>query len=165
MSLRPLAVPLLALVATAASAQTRAAPNVGRLNQPPAYNKTLQVRVFGVESRFGRIAVQLCSESFYPRNCTLYAARDNANHLVEVSEPSLNETTVNIRVPRPGRYALVVWHDVNGNRALDAGEAVAYGNGAQGGGSRTEPPAFDAAAVEVAIPPVQTDVTLRYGVR
>lgn len=150
--------------ATPASAQTRPAPNIGATSQPPAYAKTLQVRVFGVRGRFGAVVVQLCDRDYFPSRCTLYGGGTARQHIVASSEPSEPETTVNVRVPDPGRYAVQVWHDRNGNRSLEADEGQGFANGAVGEGPRAKP-SFDAASVDMGEQPLQTDVTLRYGDR
>lgn len=165
--MRPVVLTLSLAAAAAAvsgvSAQTRPAPNIGALNQPPAYAKTLQVRVFGVRGRFGKIIVQLCDQTYFPDRCTLYGGGTRREHIVASTQPSEPETTVNVHVPDPGRYAVQVWHDRNGNGVLDRGEGSGFGNGAVGDEGR--PPSFEAASVEMGEQPLQTDVTLAYGPR
>jgi uncharacterized protein (DUF2141 family) len=66
---------------------------------------------------------------------------------------------------KPGRYAVAVYHDENGNQKLDTNplgmptEGYAFSKDAKG---YAGPPSFDAAAVEVGDEAVATSATLSY---
>ncbi len=77
--------------------------------------------------------------------------------------PAVDKTILFFRGLAPGRYALSVYHDENGNAKLDANpigmptEPYGFSRGAQG---RMGPPAFDDAVLDV-----QADTTVTVQLR
>lgn len=102
---------------------------------------TLVVRAEGLQSTRGEVKVAVCSESFDEAGCRHGASRPPSGPAVEfVFEPLT-----------PGRYAIAVYHDVNGNGELDK---MAFGVPTEPYGfsndvGRLAPPTIERARVDV----------------
>ncbi|MEA3062651.1 MAG: hypothetical protein QOJ94_2432 [Sphingomonadales bacterium] len=127
MRLSPLLLsPLLALAAPAA------AQSDGQCTGHPSDTK-LFVRVEGVRASQGLIAVTLYADDphrFLARHGSLYVGRSPAHAGV---------TRACIYVPKPGIYAIAVYHDANANRKLDRNM---IGFPAEAGGFSNNPGTF-----------------------
>ncbi len=122
----------------------------------PLAAATLDVRVSGIEQRRGEVLVALCTAAEYlVRDCTHGGA----------APADADAVTVAVRDLPPGRYAVLVLQDLDGDRRLKRNllgmpqEPVGFGNDAA---MRFGPPKFDAAAVDVAEGNSSTRVQLHY---
>jgi uncharacterized protein (DUF2141 family) len=109
-----------------------AAQSDGQCTGHPSDTK-LFVRVEGVRSSQGLMAVTLYADDphrFLAHHGSLYVGRSPAHAGV---------TRACIYVPKPGIYAIVVYHDVNSNRKLDRNF---IGFPAEGGGFSNNPTTF-----------------------
>lgn len=74
------------------------------------------------------------------------------------------DVTFNLAAPAPGRYAIRLFHDLNGNGKLDKNffgipeEPYAFSNNASGS---MGPPNFDAAAFEVSAPGAKQEINMQ----
>lgn len=116
----------------------------------------LSVVVKGLRNGDGRVLVAVCTAaSFLKPDCALHASAPAASGAVTVTVPD---------VP-PGRYAVQVFHDENGNVTVDRGlfgiplEGIAFSNDAP---IRFGPPDYKVAEITVAEPATETAMTLRY---
>lgn len=140
---------------------------VGATQAPPAAsgctgtpsNTRLYVRVEGVQSAQGLIAVTLYeddSSRFLARRGSLYVGRVPAR---------VPMTRVCIHVPRPGTYALAVYHDADANRSFNR---TSVGLPAEAFGFSNNPPTlfglprFSSVRIEVPRTNMQTTIRLRY---
>ena len=102
-----------------------------------AHAATIKLQVEDVQSARGQIIASLCDDPAkpFPGGCLTYSARAAAQQ---------GTTTLLFNDVKPGRYAIQVVHDENGNGRPDIPqEAFAFGNDVP------YPPAFDAAAITV----------------
>lgn len=123
-----IALPLAPSVAPAAQAQTPAPP-LGCTGTPSA--TWINVAAEGVHSSNGLLAITLYVDNpskFLAHHGSLYVGRVNAVQ---------GTTRACIFVPKPGVYALALYHDENGNRSLDR---TAIGFPAEGYGFSNNPP-------------------------
>jgi uncharacterized protein (DUF2141 family) len=121
--------PLLALAAPAGPAIAQAD---GQCTGHPSATR-LFVRVEGVRATQGLIAVTLYPDDpdrFLARHGSLYVGRSPAHAGV---------TRACIYVPKPGIYAIAVYHDANANRKLDRN---VIGFPAEAGGFSNNPSTF-----------------------
>ncbi len=110
---------------------------------------TVSVEITGVKASEGVIFGNLCAEGDgpFPGPCLTYTGMAKA----EQGTTSLGFFLVN-----PGRYALQVFHDEDGNVTPDiTREGFAFGN------NTTGRPTFEGAAITVA-GPTTVSVTMRY---
>ena len=124
-----------------------------------ASNTRLYVKVEGIQSSQGLIAVTLYeddSSRFLARRGSLYVGR------VPARAPS---TRVCIHVPRPGTYALAVYHDADANRRFNR---TGVGMPAEAFGFSNNPPTlfglprFSSVRITVPRTNMQTTIRLRY---
>ena len=124
-----------------------------------ASNTRLYVNVEGINASEGLIAVTLYdddSQRFLARRGSLYVGR------VPARAPS---TRVCIHLPRPGTYAIAVYHDANSNRSFDRN---AVGLPAEGYGFSNNAatlfglPSFQSVRIAVPRTNMQTTIRLRY---
>ena len=124
-----------------------------------ASNTRLYVKVEGIQFSSGLIAVTLYeddSSRFLARRGSLYVGR------VPAQAPS---TRVCIHLPRPGTYALAVYHDADANRSFNR---TGVGLPAEAFGFSNNPPTLFGlprfSSVRIAVPRtnMQTTIRLRY---
>jgi uncharacterized protein (DUF2141 family) len=114
---------------------------------------TLTIRAEGVRSAQGMLYVGICDRSFDAATCPY---RDRA---------AARAGTVRFRVPnvKPGRYAIAIFHDLNGNGKLDRNfiglpsEPYGFSNDV----GRRGPPSFEGAQVTVTDPATAIVVPIR----
>lgn len=156
----PLTAALLA-TALAAPAQAQAAPaqTAPAGCTGPASATWLHVVVNGVRSDIGLVAVTLYaddSSKFLIKHGSLYVGRVDAHS---------GTTRACIFVPKPGIYALALYHDANGNGQFDR---TGLGLPAEGFGFSNNPatlaglPSFKSVRIAVPKPGLTTHITLRY---
>ena len=123
---------------------------------PAADGGTVDVEVVGIERAAGQILVALCTAGEY--------LSDDCSH--GGAAPAVGERgVVSIRDVPPGRYAVLVLQDLDGDQRLKRNligiprEPVGFGNDAP---IRFGPPSFEAAAIDVGPAGARTRVTLRY---
>jgi uncharacterized protein (DUF2141 family) len=115
---------------------------------------SVQVRVFGLKQSGGTVGVSLYSRDGYLQ-------RHGKLRKVEVPVRSAGPVDICIAVPRPGRYAVAVHHDLNGNDKKDRYD---------GGGYSRNPritifnlkPAFKTTSFDVGNVPARVSVQLLY---
>ena len=120
------------------------------------------VDVAGFKDRAGRLKLEL-----YPANDHDFLADDNVLVAagkpfarVEVPTPPEGNVRLCIRAPRPGRYALSLLHDRNGNRRFDlSSDGIGFaGNPKIGWGK----PAAARASADVGDEPREMTIVLNY---
>jgi uncharacterized protein (DUF2141 family) len=125
----------------------------------PASGIRLRVRVLGVRSSAGLMAVTLYADNprkFLARRGSLYVGRSPAHQGV---------TETCIYIPKPGVYAIVVYHDADGNRRFNRNF---LGMPTEGAGFSNNPntflglPSFSAVRFAVKGDGQQIAVKLRY---
>ena len=123
----------------------RSKPMVYRPAEPTDRAVTLTVTVLGLQSEEGEVALALFGTAEDFKNRTRAVATDRI-------PPEKDGVVWRIEGLRPGRYALAVYHDLNGNGKLDRttlgppDEPYGFSNNARG---TFGPPKFDAAAIEL----------------
>lgn len=152
--------PILACVAAPLLAGAPATPQTAPAScTGPASDTKLYVNVQNVQSNTGLIAVTLYADDssrFLARRGSLYVGRVPAR---------TGSTRVCIHLPRPGTYAIAVYHDANADRSFDRN---GVGMPAEGYGFSNNPstlfglPRFGAVRLAVPRTNMQTTVTLRY---
>ena len=116
---------------------------------------TVQVTIAGVTSDKGVVQVAVCDEANYRKDCRLTATVPAHTGAVTVDVP-------NVPV---GTWAVLAYHDENGNKKLDTNfvgmptEGYGFSNGAK---ARFGPPSFKDAAIAVGEGNVPATVTLKY---
>lgn len=123
----------------------------------PAGAVVLTVRIASAASSDGWIAVAAygSADSFAERSAPAAAAR---------LEVAAGEAVWQTILPRPGRYALAAFHDLDADGELDRtafgvpDEPYGFSNDARG---RFGPPSFEAAAVELRPGAAELTITLR----
>lgn len=122
----------------------------------PASNTRLLVRVERVRSSRGLVAVTLYADNrskFLAKRGSLYVGRVPAAQGV---------TELCIHVPRPGTYALAVYHDADSDRSFDR---TGIGLPAEGFGFSNNPPTFlgmpNFGSVRISVPRSGTRTTVR----
>jgi uncharacterized protein (DUF2141 family) len=107
-----------------------------------AHAATLVVNAEGIKGRTGEVRVAVCESSFDEAGCPRGATR----------APTADTERFVFEDLSPGRYAVAVYHDLNGNGAMDTfppglpTEPYGFSNDV----GRLSPPNFDKALVEVA---------------
>lgn len=113
---------------------------------PPPTGAVLKVRVENIEKAQGRIHVGIYRPSDnFPKKKTAFAGKET---------PVTGKGSMDIEVEglAPGRYALAVFHDLNGNGKLDTNllgiptEPYAFSNGAT---AKWSSPGFEEAAFDL----------------
>lgn len=109
---------------------------------------TVSVEITGVRNSEGVIFGNLCAEGGqFPGPCFTYTGMGKAEQ---------GTSTLGFFLVQPGRYALQIFHDENGNVMPDIpGEGFAFGNNITGG------PTWEGAAITVA-GPTTVSLTMRY---
>ena len=149
-----LAVPVAAVLLAGSAATAQQSSCTGRESDTRLY-----VQVEGVRSSQGLIAVTLYADDssrFLASRGSLYVGR------VSAKAPT---TTACIYLPKPGIYALAVYHDEDGDRGLDRS---AIGLPTEGVGFSNNPrlvlslPSFRSVRLSVPRTNMRTSVKLRY---
>lgn len=103
---------------------------------------TVEVRVSGVKGAKGKINVAVCDRERFLKQCAYSAS----------APAQAGETVLKVHDVPPGTWAVLAYHDENGNRELDRNfigipkEDYGFSRDAAG---RFGPPAFEDAAIEV----------------
>lgn len=125
----------------------------------PASDTWIQVAVEGLRSGSGLVAITLYADNprkFLVRNGSLYVGRVPAH---------AGTTTGCIYVPRPGVYAIAIYHDENGDQAFNR---TGIGLPAEGYGFANNPstlaglPSFQSVRVAIPRSGLLTRVRLKY---
>jgi uncharacterized protein (DUF2141 family) len=150
--------PAVALAAGPAGALPAAAPGADACTGPPS-DVRLIVDVEHVSAAQGLVAVTLYAnepDHFLKKRGSLYVGRGPARAPV---------THICLYVPRPGLYALAVYHDANANRKFDRS---AFGLPNEGFGFSNNPstffgpPGFSSVRINVSRSGLHARVRLRY---
>lgn len=153
----PAALGVAAIPAAPAAAQAQPAPPPGCTG--PASATWLNVVVNGVRDDSGLVAVTLYaddSSKFLIKHGSLYVGRVDAR---------AGTTRACIFVPKPGVYALALYHDANANRAFDR---TGLGLPAEGFGFSNNPatlaglPSFKSVRIAVPKTGLTTHVSMKY---
>lgn len=116
---------------------------------------TLQVKVEGVASAKGTLRVAVCDEATFLKKCALGGVAPAKTGTVTVDVPN---------VPA-GRWAVMAYHDENGNEKLDRNqmgiptEGYGFSNGAT---AKFGPPEFRETALTVGATPAVAAINLQY---
>lgn len=114
----------------------------------------LTVEVSGVANDKGQLVVAVCDEASFHAACPHVVARQAAAKL-----------TVHVDRIRPGRYAVMLFHDENGNGSFDKSvdgvplEGYGYSRNARG---QSGPPTFEQAAIDVKAGMAPISIALAY---
>ena len=121
-----------------------------------AGKSALLVHVNGLKQPTGTLKL-----SVYGNNPAVYLKKQGRLRRIKVPVSSRGPFDVCIAVPKPGRYAVAVHHDLNGNGDKDRHDGGGYSNNPRV--SLMNPrPAFARAAVMVGESPARADVRLLY---
>lgn len=136
---------ILLLLALPAQAQTAAA------------NASLEVTLKAVRDARGAVRVGLYRDS------ATFRKEDKAVAVQQVAAAP-GEVVVSFRDLAPGRYAIMAYHDENGDGTLNRrfGMFPTEGYGLSNNPKVSGPPAFDDSAFEVAAPETKLSIDLRY---
>ena len=116
---------------------------------------TLQVKVDGVASAKGTLRIAVCDQASFLKKCARGALVPAKAGSVTVDVPDLPS----------GAWAVMAYHDENGNRKLDRNamgiptEGFGFSNGAT---ARSGPPAFAKTAVTVGATTAVAAISLQY---
>jgi uncharacterized protein (DUF2141 family) len=128
----------------------------------PETGPSFLVDVAGLKDRAGRLKLEL-----YPANNHDFLADDNVLIAagkpfarVDVPTPPEGPVRLCIRAPSPGRYALSLLHDRNGNRRFDlSSDGIGFATNPKLGWGK---PAAARASAEVGEEPRQLTIVLNY---
>ena len=127
---------------------------VALLVAPPALAGDLSVRVGTLSSAEGRLIVAVCTEAEFLKVCRLTSG-------VAARAGTL---TVQVAAVPPGRYAVQVYHDQNGNSRLDTNmlgiPTEPYGL-SRNPSTRLRAPTFEETAIDVGSAPQSLSITMR----
>ena len=117
---------------------------------------SLLVRVHGLKQASGTLKLAV-----YGNNPSVYLKKQGRLRRVKVPVNSRGPIDVCVAVPRPGRYAVAVHHDLNGNGDKDRHDGGGYSNNPRVSLMNMRPP-FARTAVSVGQSPAKVDVRLLY---
>jgi uncharacterized protein (DUF2141 family) len=149
-------VALAAATVLAAAAAVLLASSLARADEPEAPQARLVVEIAGLGAARGEVAIALFDDA------DAFEQRTNAIRKAYLSVTG-SEARWTVEALRPGRYALLAYHDLNGNRTLDLRplgipkEPVGVSNGAR---RLLGPPKFAEASFDVA--PGTHELTLKF---
>ncbi len=147
---------LLSAIAVLAAAQAPASV-VGKDAAACASGRpAVQVHVSGFKRASGTVKVAL-----YGSDPSRYLAKGGKLRKVVVPVRSTAPVDVCIAVPKPGRYAVAVHHDLNSNGSKDGSDGGGYSRNPQLSLTNMRP-SFGKTAVEVGASPKQVGVQLQY---
>lgn len=117
----------------------------------------ITVTASGVRSATGQVRVDVCvKDEFLKDRCTFAGSAPAKAGTVVVTVPNV----------KPGRYAVQIYHDENGNGKLERNfigipkEGYGFSNNVVPGFG---PPSFDKAAIQMANQPQKLAIAMRYG--
>ena len=116
----------------------------------------LLVRVNGLKQPTGTLKL-----SVYGSNPAVYLKKQGRLRRIKVPVNSRGPIDVCVAVPRSGRYAVAVHHDLNGNGDKDRHDGGGYSNNPRVSLTNMRP-AFARTAVSVGRSPARVDVLLLY---
>ena len=145
------AVVALGLAVPAASAIVGADAAVCAAGKP-----SLLVRVNGLKQASGTLKL-----SVYGNNPAVYLKKQGRLRRIKVPVNSRGPIDVCVAVPRAGRYAVAVHHDLNANGSKDRHDGGGYSNNPRVSLMNMRP-AFARTAVSVGQSPAKVDVRLLY---
>ncbi len=116
----------------------------------------LLVRVNGLKQATGTLKL-----SVYGNNPSVYLKKQGRLRRIKVPVRSSGPLDVCVAVPRSGRYAVAVHHDLNGNGDKDRQDGGGYSNNPRVTITNLRP-AFSRTAVTVGQSPARVDVRLLY---
>ncbi len=145
------AVAALGLAAPAGSAIVGSDAAVCAAGQP-----ALLVRVDGLKQATGTLKL-----SVYGSDPSVYLKRQGRLRRVKVAAHSRGPIDVCVAVPKAGRYAVAVHHDLNGNGDKDRHDGGGYSNNPRVSIANLRPP-FAQTAVSVGKSPAKVAVRLLY---
>jgi uncharacterized protein (DUF2141 family) len=148
-----------------AAASIASTPSLGIAEgqcRTPETGPAFLVEVAGLRDRAGRLKLEL-----YPANDHDFLADDNVLIAagkpfarVDIPVPAQGPITLCIRAPHPGRYALSLLHDRNGNHRFDlSGDGVGFTGNPRLGWSK---PSAATASAAVGESPTRVTVVLNY---
>ncbi len=117
---------------------------------------SLMVRVSGLKQGSGTLKLAL-----YGSNPSVYLKKEGRLRRVKVPVRGRGPVDVCIAVPRPGRYAVAVHHDLNANGDKDRHDGGGYSNNPRVSLTSMRP-AFARTAVTVGNTPARVSVRLLY---
>jgi len=117
---------------------------------------SLLVRVSGLKQGSGTVKLAL-----YGSNPSVYLKKQGRLRRIKVPVRSNQPIDVCIAVPRPGRYAVAVHHDLNANGGKDRHDGGGYSNNPKVSITNMRP-SFARTAVAVGRSPARIDVRLLY---
>ena len=117
---------------------------------------SLLVRVNGLKQPTGTLKL-----SIYGNNPSVYLKKQGRLRRIKVPVRGRGPIDVCIAVPRSGRYAVAVHHDLNGNGDKDRYDGGGYSNNPRVSITNMRP-AFSRTAVSVGQAPAKVDVRLLY---
>jgi len=116
----------------------------------------LLVRVNGIKQPTGTLKL-----SVYGNNPSVYLKKQGRLRRIKVPVHGRGPIDVCVAVPRSGRYAVAVHHDLNGNGDKDRHDGGGYSNNPRVSITNLRPP-FARTAVSVGKSPAKIDVRLLY---
>ena len=117
---------------------------------------SLLVRVNGLKQPTGTLKL-----SIYGNNPSVYLKKQGRLRRIKVPVRSRGPIDVCVAVPKSGRYAVAVHHDLNGNGDKDRHDGGGYSNNPRVSLMNMRP-AFGRTAVSVGRSPAKVDVRLLY---
>ena len=117
---------------------------------------SLLVRVNGLKQPTGTLKL-----SVYGSNPSVYLKKQGRLRRIKVPVSSRGPIEVCVAVPKSGRYAVAVHHDLNGNGDKDRHDGGGYSNNPRLSITNLRP-AFARTAVSVGQSPAKVDVRLLY---
>lgn len=157
--MREYRLPLIAGAALAALGLSTSAPAAVVGGDAPAClvgRPSLLVHVAGFQEPTGTLKL-----SVYGDNPSVYLKKEGRLRRIKVPVRGRGPMDVCIAVPRSGRYAVAVHHDLNGNGEKDRHDGGGYSNNPPVSLLNMRPP-FARAAVNVGRTPARVDVRLLY---
>lgn len=112
------------------------------------------VRVSGIKKASGRLKIGVYDADGYLRPKSTVSKET-------VPVRSTGAMDVCLALPRPGRYAVAIHHDLNGNRNKDANDGAGYSNNPRLSLTNLKP-AFGKTAVQVGAGPRRVNVVMQY---
>lgn len=117
---------------------------------------SLLVRVVGLKQGSGTLKLAL-----YGSDTSVFLKKQGRLRRVKVPVSGTGPVDVCIAVPKPGRYAVAVHHDLNANGDKDRHDGGGYSNNPRVSLTNMRP-SFSRAAVSVGRSPAKVDVRLLY---